>query len=60
MGMFLDSDDSFAADKLIKLAHEIVENNHSNKTVFINQAVVYFNKEIEDIVPHRAIGEKSI
>ncbi|HHG8827783.1 TPA: glycosyltransferase family 2 protein [Escherichia coli] len=55
---FLDSDDSFAADKLIKLAHEIVENNHSNKTVFINQAVVYFNKEIEDIVPHRAIGEK--
>ncbi|MEQ3960085.1 glycosyltransferase family 2 protein [Escherichia coli] len=36
---FLDSDDSFAADKLIKLAHEIVENNHSNKTVFINQAV---------------------
>ncbi|MDF0687536.1 glycosyltransferase [Escherichia coli] len=37
---FLDSDDSFAADKLIKLAHEIVENNHSNKTVFINQAVV--------------------
>ncbi|EMO6902582.1 glycosyltransferase family 2 protein, partial [Pluralibacter gergoviae] len=50
---FLDSDDAFHPDKFIQLREAI----KSEADVYYNKAQVYFNGQIEDIVPHRALYE---
>lgn len=48
---FLDSDDAFNTNKLLLLREYI----QSGADVYYNKAQVYFNDEIEDVVPHRAL-----
>lgn len=53
---FLDSDDCFTTDKFVNIYNAIKLNGKDIK-VYCNKAIVYFDGEVEDVVPHRFLKD---